>query len=71
VTNPYPRELAVGDVYFTPLLAVLGLSLLATWLSVIALNRLRLARFVRFPSATFLAIMVFYALAFDHWLIRL
>jgi hypothetical protein len=70
MSNPYPHELAIGDVYFSPVLAALTLALAATWLTVIVLNKLRLSRFVLYPSTTFLAIMVFYVLALDHWLIR-
>jgi hypothetical protein len=70
MSNPYPHELAIGDVYFSPVLAALTLALAATWLTVIVLNKLRLSRFVLYPSTTFLAIMVFYVVALDHWLIR-
>ena len=71
MSNPYPHELALGDVYFSPLLVVTGMALMATWLTVVLLNRMRLARYIRFPSATFLAIMAGYALAFDLWIIRI
>jgi len=70
MTNPYPHELALGDVYFSPILAILSLSLVATWITAVLLNKLRLTRFLMFPSTTFLAIMVFYLIALDHWLIR-
>lgn len=69
--NPYPHELSLGDVYFSPALAVVGASLIATWLTVSALNKLRWSRFVRYPTATFLAIMAFYILTFDRWFIRI
>ena len=71
MTNPYPHELALGDVYFSPFLAILSIALVTTWITVVALNKLRLARFVMYPSTTFLAIMVFYIVALDHWLIRI
>ena len=71
MNNPYPHELALGDVYFSPILATLSLSLVATWITVVLLNKLRLARFVMYPSTTFLAIMVLYMIALDHWLIRI
>ena len=71
MNNPYPHELALGDVYFSPVLATLSLSLVATWITVVLLNKLRLARFVMYPSTTFLAIMVLYMIALDHWLIRI
>ncbi len=71
MSNGFPHELAIGDVYFSPMLAVLGLSLLVTWITVTVLNKLRWSRFLSYPSATFLAIMVFYALAIDHWFIKI
>ena len=70
MTNPYPHELALGDVYFSPILAILSLSLVATWITAVLLNKLRVTRLLMFPSTTFLAIMVFYLIALDHWLIR-
>lgn len=71
MSNAYPHELSLGDVYFSPLLAVISLALLGTWLTVTLLNKLRWSRFITYPSATFLALMVFYALAIDHWFIRI
>lgn len=71
MSNGFPHELAIGDVYFSPMLAVLSLSLLVTWITVTVLNKLRWSRFLSYPSATFLAIMVFYALAIDHWFIKI
>ena len=71
MNNPFPHELALGDVYFSPLLAVISLALVTTWLTVILLNKSRLSRFVLYPSTTFLAIMVFYIIAIDCWLIKI
>ena len=66
-----PHELAIGDVYFSPMLAVVAMSLVATWLTVVVLNKLRWSRFVSYPSATFLAIMVFYVMLIDHYWIKI
>ena len=70
MSNPYPHELALGDVYFSPVLAIASIALITTWITVALLNKLRLSRFVMYPAATFLAIMVFYMAALDYWLIR-
>ncbi len=64
-----PYELAWGDVYFSPLLLVLILALIATWITVIALNKTRLSRFIAFPSLTFIAIMIWYVVAIDRFYI--
>ncbi|PQJ71234.1 DUF1656 domain-containing protein [Vibrio jasicida] len=65
-----PHELSWGDVYFSPLLLVLFLSVTATWITVIILNKTRLSRFIAFPSLTFLAIMVFYVVVIDSFYIQ-
>ncbi|MCL9774786.1 DUF1656 domain-containing protein [Vibrio methylphosphonaticus] len=65
-----PHELAWGDIYFSPLLAVLILALVATWVTVIVLNKTKLSRFVAFPSLTFLAVLVMYVVAIDSFYLR-
>ncbi len=65
-----PHELAWGDVYFSPLLLVVCMAIFATWITVIIMNKTKLARFVAFPSLTFLAIVVMYVVAIDHFIIR-
>ena len=67
----FPRELAAGDVYFSPMLAVIAISLVATWLTVVVLNKLRWSRFVIYPSATFMAMMVFYVMLIDLYWIKI
>ena len=69
--NEYPHELALGDVYFSPLLPVFSLALVAAWLTAMLLNRLRLTRYIMFPSTTFLALMALYALLMDAFWIRI
>lgn len=67
--NELPHELALGDVYLSPLLPVFALALLGAWFTVIVLNRLRLSRYVMFPSTTFLALLALYMLLMDAlWL---
>jgi hypothetical protein len=53
-----PHELAWGDIYFSPLLLVVCMAIVATWITVIIMNKTKLSRFVAFPSLTFLAIVV-------------
>lgn len=65
-----PHELAWGDVYFSPLLLVVCMAIAATWITVIIMNKTKLARFVAFPSLTFLAIVVMYVVAIDHFILR-
>jgi len=70
LTETYPHELSIGDVYFTPFLAIFLLSFFATLVTVIVLNKLKLARYFYAPQYAFLAIMVLYALLIDRYLIR-
>ncbi len=67
--NNIPHELALGDVLLSPLLPVIGASLIATWITTMVLNKLRLSRYIMFPSISFLAIMTIYFLLMDaFWL---
>lgn len=69
--NDMPHELALGDVYLSPVLPVFTLALLASWLSISLLNRLRLARYIMFPSLTFLALMTFYVVLMNAFWIKI
>ena len=69
--NDMPHELALGDVYLSPVLPVFTVALLASWLSIILLNRLRLARYIMFPSLTFLALMTFYVVLMNAFWIKI
>jgi hypothetical protein len=69
--NDMPHELALGDVYLSPVLPVFTVALLASWLSISLLNRLRLARYIMFPSITFLALMTFYVVLMNAFWIKI
>lgn len=69
--NSFPHELALGDVYLSPLLPVFSLALIGAWLTVGMLNRLRLSRYIMLPSTTFLALMVLYMLLMNAYWIRI
>lgn len=67
--NSIPHELALGDVLLSPVLPVISAALIATWLTTVILNKLRLSRYIMFPSISFLAIMTAYFLLMDaFWL---
>jgi len=65
-----PHELAIGDVYYSPILLVIILSLIATWITVAILNKTRLSRLIAFPSTTFMAIMLLYVVGIDHFFLQ-
>ena len=70
MTNPYPHELAIGDVYFAPVLAVLVFAFLAAVITVGVLDKLKLSRWFYAPSYIFLAILLLYMVLIDHYWIK-
>jgi hypothetical protein len=58
--NLIPSELAIGDVYFPPLLIAAMLGFLMAWLTAEMLNRYRLSRFFFYPPLVLLALAVIY-----------
>lgn len=70
MTNPYPHELSLGDVYFSPMLLVIALSFFVAGITVIVLNKLKLSRFIVAPSYVFVAIMALYMVLIDTFWIR-
>ena len=58
--NLIPSELAIGDVYFPPLLISSMLGFLLAWLTAQALNRYRLSRLFFYPPVVLLALAVIY-----------
>jgi len=63
--NPYPHELSMGDVYFSPMLLVILLALFMTSITVVILNRVKLSRYFYLPSYIFLAIVILYIVLID------
>ena len=69
--NKLPHELALGDVYLSPMLPVFTVALLGAWLSIMVLNKLRLSRYIMFPSTTFLTLMTLYILLMNTFWIKI
>lgn len=69
--NELPHELALGDVYLSPMVPVFTLALLGAWLSSVLLNKLRLSRYIMFPSTTFLTLMTLYILLMNTFWIKI
>lgn len=67
----FAHELALGDVYFSPLLLVVVLAFLAASISAVLFNKLRLSQYIIYPPLTFLAIMIIYVVMIDHFLIKI
>ena len=67
----FAHELALGDVYFSPLLLVIVLAFLAASISAVLFNKLRLSQYIIYPPLTFLAIMIIYVVMIDHFLIKI
>ena len=56
-----PSEVAIGGVFFPPLLLAGILGVVAAVLTSYGLNRYRLSRFFYYPPVVFLALAVIYA----------
>ena len=70
MSNPYPHELSIGDVYYSPLLLVAFLAFVAALITVILLNKLKLTRYLAAPSYVFIAIMALYIVLIDTFWIK-
>ena len=68
--NPYPHELSLGDVYYSPILLVAFLSFLAALITVMVLNKLKLTRYLYAPSYVFIAIIALYMVLIDTYWIK-
>ena len=67
----FPHELAMGDVYLSPLLAVVILAFFAAAITAILFNKLRFAQYIVYPSLSFLSIMVLFVVVIDRFLIKI
>lgn len=70
MSNPFPHELSLGDVYYSPLLLVSLLSFIAALITVMVLNKLKLTRYLYAPSYVFVAIMALYIVMIDTFWIK-
>jgi hypothetical protein len=70
MSNSFPHELALGDVYFSPILLVIVLAFLAASITAIILNKLKLSRFIAAPTYVFAAIFVLYVVLIDAFWIK-
>jgi len=67
----FPHEMALGDVYISPLLFVVILSFMATGITTVILNKLRLSAYIMYPSLSYLAIMLLYITLIDTFYIKI
>ena len=62
-----PHEIAIGGVYFPPLLFSGILGTIAAWIAAVLLNRLNLSRYFFYPPLVFVAMaMIFTVLISQH-----
>ena len=67
----FPKEIAIGGVYFPPLLIAAILGTIAAIMTARMLNRFRLSRFFFYPPLVFLALAVIYTGLIGTFLIRI
>ena len=70
MSNPFPHELSVGDIYFSPVIPVILIAFAAAGVTAFLLNRLKLTRWFYAPSYVFLAIWTIYIVLVDRLWIR-
>jgi len=70
MTNPFPHELSMGDVYYSPLILVAFLAFIAALVTIMVLNKLKLTRYLYAPSYVFIAIMALYVVVIDTYWIK-
>lgn len=70
MTNPFPHELSLGDVYYSPLILVAFLAFLAALVTVMLLNKLKLTRYLYAPSYVFIAFVALYIVLIDTFWIK-
>jgi hypothetical protein len=66
-----PHELAIGDVYFSPFIAVSLSALLLTWIITIIFNKTGFSRYISYPSMTFISIFASFILILDATIIHI
>ncbi|WP_294955446.1 DUF1656 domain-containing protein [Sulfurovum sp.] len=70
MTNSFPHELSLGDVYFSPILPVVFFAFLGAVFTVLLMNKLKLSRFFYAPPYVFIAIMTLYIILIDAFWIK-
>ena len=64
-----PHEIAIGGVYFPPLLFSGGLGTIAAWIAAVLLNRFDLSRYFFYPPLVFVAMAVIFTVLISQHLI--
>ncbi len=64
-----PHEIAIGGVYFPPLLFSAALGTIAAWIAAVLLNRLNLSRYFFYPPLVFVAMAVIFTVLISQHLI--
>ena len=66
-----PHEIAIGGVYFPPLLIAATLGVLAAVLTGRALDRVRLSKYFFYPPLVMLSLTVIYTVVIGTFVIRI
>jgi len=70
MNNPYPHEIAISDVYISPIIIVLFVGFFLAVFTIFVLNKLKISKYFYAPSYVFLAIYTLYILLIDHYFIK-
>jgi hypothetical protein len=69
--NPFPHELALGEILMPPLLVAAALAVIASLVTARLLNKYRLSRHFSNPPLVFVALTVIYTVLIGTLFIRI
>lgn len=71
MSNNFPHEIIFNGVYFSPLLIVFMMALMASLLTTAILNKLKISQFILHIPLGFLAIMTLYIVLIDTYFMKI
>ena len=71
MVNNFPHEIIIQGVYFSPLLLVFILALIASLITTGILNKLKLSQYILHIPLGFLSILTLYVVLIDRYFIKI
>ena len=68
--NKMTHEVALGGVYFAPLLLAFILGIFLAWFTARLLNKLKLSKYFFYPPLVFVALTVIYTVLIGKFVVR-
>jgi len=71
MSNNFPHEIIINGVYFSPLLLVFLMALIATLVITLILNKLKISAYIIHIPLGFLAIMTLFIVLIDRYFMKI